>query len=483
MKTNKFVIGIVGVIIATFSIFLPTDPDLGFHLRIGERFWKFHQIPHTNWFNYAFPEGKWVPHELISDTIMYLIYHLGGFTLLTIVFSLLMLLIAYLLFFKFKTTSSVWVIHAPLVVLTFISLSLSAGVRLQVLSWLGLVLIYFGYLQYREYNKIWPFWLWFIIFLIWANMHNSLIFATVVVFIIAALSLIFYGKKQGIYWFKITIIATLCTFLQPLGIKSHLEFVHILGDSYKTHIAEWMPTTINHSQGLILIISFTLFFISLLFISKENLKKIDFVLLILFIILMFSGFMNIRNVPIAMIALLPIFSQSLGLLIGDFKFYVKNKLLLFIMPIAFLLLLAIFVKSAYDMVVITQDDQKIAVKGNYPYEAVRYLKKNGFPPGRVLNDYGWGGFLIYNFPDKSWFIDGRLPHIEVIDPKNTNRKITALRAYLQLVDLRTNPEPLLKYYDIRWTLLQKGSKINYYLKSQGWRELYGDDMTVIYTKK
>ena len=48
MKTNKFIIGIVGVVTATFSIFLPTDPDLGFHLRIGERFWKFHQIPHSN---------------------------------------------------------------------------------------------------------------------------------------------------------------------------------------------------------------------------------------------------------------------------------------------------------------------------------------------------------------------------------------------------------------------------------------------------
>ncbi|EKD94609.1 MAG: hypothetical protein ACD_26C00019G0001, partial [uncultured bacterium] len=88
MKTNKFIIGIVGVVTATFSIFLPTDPDLGFHLRIGERFWKFHQIPHSNWFNYTFPESHWVPHELISDTIMYLIYHLGGFTLLTFVFSL-----------------------------------------------------------------------------------------------------------------------------------------------------------------------------------------------------------------------------------------------------------------------------------------------------------------------------------------------------------------------------------------------------------
>ena len=482
MKINKFIIGIVGVVTATFSIFLPTDPDLGFHLRIGERFWQFHQIPHSNWFNYTFPESHWVPHELISDTIMYLIYHLGGFTLLTIVFSLLMLVIAYLLFFKLKTASSVWVIHVPLVVMTFISLSMSAGVRLQVLSWLGLVLIYFGYLEYREHNKAWPFWLWFIIFLIWANLHNSLIFATVVILIIATLSMIFYGKKQGVYWLKVTLTAALCTFFQPLGYKNHLEFFRTLTDGYKTHIAEWMPSTINHSQGLILILSFTLFFVSLLFISKEQLKKMDFVLLILFIILMFSGFMNIRNVPIAMIALLPIFSQSLGLLIGDFKFFVKNKLLLFVMPIIFFLLFIVFAKSAYDMVIITQDDRKIAIKGGYPYKAVQYLKKNGFPQGNVLNDYGWGGYLIFNFPDQKWFIDGRLPHLKVINPKNTNHKITALEAYLQLTDLRTDPEPLLKYYNIQWTFLQTGSKINYYLKSQGWQELYHDDKAIIYQK-
>jgi hypothetical protein len=44
----------------------------------------------------------------------------------------------------------------------------------------------------------------------------------------------------------------------------------------------------------------------------------------------------------------------------------------------------------------------------YPTAAVEFLKNNEIS-GNVLSEYGWGGYLIWKYPEKKVFIDGRMP--------------------------------------------------------------------------
>jgi hypothetical protein len=44
----------------------------------------------------------------------------------------------------------------------------------------------------------------------------------------------------------------------------------------------------------------------------------------------------------------------------------------------------------------------------YPEGGVKYLKENP-SDGEVFSYYGWGGYLIWKYPEKKVFIDGRMP--------------------------------------------------------------------------
>ena len=290
-------------------------------------------------------------------------------------------------------------------------------------------------------------------------------------------------KAAWSYWLKVLIIMAIASFSQPLGLQSHLEFWNHLTDSYKVNISEWQPTNITHQSGMMLILSFTLFFVSLLFVQPKQVLKLDLPLLIVAILLMLAGFMNLRNIPLALIALVPIFAQTINSIMTDFEpSLIKSKMATLVLVIFAMLMVFATVVKTVDTVQKTQNYEKLANAGGYPLEAVQFLKKSKIPEGKVLNDYGWGGFLIFNFPNQEWFMDGRFPHMRVKDPLNPGKKITTLKAYNQLVHLEDKPDELLEYYQVSWTLLRKKAVINQYLISKGWKIVYQDGRAMILEK-
>ena len=50
-----------------FSINLPTDPDLGWHLKYGQYFFKTGEILRENIFSTMMPYYNWVNHSWASD--------------------------------------------------------------------------------------------------------------------------------------------------------------------------------------------------------------------------------------------------------------------------------------------------------------------------------------------------------------------------------------------------------------------------------
>lgn len=481
IKIESFIIASIVLLIFFLSLISPTDPDLGFHIRVGERFWQTKELPTSNWFNYAFPESKWIAHELVAETLIYLLFQLGGFHALVWIFTGLMLVFSYLIFVKFKEPRTSWLVHIPLAFLTLISASFHAGVRLQVLSWLGIAILYVGYFAWRR-GKPWPFWLWTIIFIVWANLHNSLIFVFGLILAFGILNLIFCRKSNYLYWLKILPIVAITSFLQPVTYLAHIEFFRTFTDSYKINIAEWQPATINQNTGIVLILSFTLFLISLLFVKWEDIKKIDFTLFVIALLFMFFGYLNIRNIPLALIALLPVFSQTLSLSLGQLRFpELKERIFYFLFSFLAVLLLAVCGLKIYDTAKMVANPQYLARKGGYPYWAVVYLQKHGLPKGRMFNDYGWGGYLVFNFPKTDWFFDGRLPHLPVTDPKDRDKKMTALEVYQKIE--RTEIDPENNRYHFSWVFIRRNSFFDRYLRKTGWRVYYQDGWSSILINK
>jgi hypothetical protein len=91
----------------------------------------------------------------------------------------------------------------------------------------------------------------------------------------------------------------------------------------------------------------------------------------------------------------------------------------------------------------------------YPAGAVAALKTGS---GALLNEYDWGGYLIYRVPERTVFVDGRLfPFYPAV-----------LRDYRDAVELRANWKDVLARYDIREVLLMPGKPLAVALREDGW---------------
>lgn len=479
IKIGHLIFGIIIWASLIFCLVSPTDPDLGFHIRIGQRFVTELKLPTDTWFNQPFQNSGWIAHEIVAESLIYLVWQLGQFIALTIFFSLIMVAVAYLLLVRLKPKSASWLTHVPIALLTLCSLTYFTGVRLQLFSWLFVSILYLGYFAWKQ-QKPWPLWLWTIIFLVWANLHNSLVFALGLMFLFALFNLITNKISNWIYWVKVFFIGAIASIIQPNLWRAHLEFWRTLTDNYKINIAEWQPTDINHSAGLLFIIIFIMFFISLLFIKREDIPKIDIPLFLIAVVMFFFGLMNLRNIPLSLICLLPVFSKAIYLVVGKIGPSeipgILPRVTLILVNTGLIAGLIIIANNKWQT---AASAYRLAEEGRYPIEAVRYLKDNKFPSGNVFNDYGWGGYLVYYFPEYRWFIDGRLPHLPIKNPLKPSEKLTALEVYQRLSNLGNDTDRLLDYYQINWVLVKRNSKLAIYLKKVGWRVLHQDKRSVI----
>jgi len=116
-------------------------------------------------------------------------------------------------------------------------------------------------------------------------------------------------------------------------------------------------------------------------------------------------------------------------------------------------------------------DQQIAAKE--PVAAVQYLKQAGLA-GPALNDYAWGGYLMWSNPDQRVFIDGRA---------DIYAWTGVLREYGRWALLAEDPTRLLDRYGIQTILIRTSSPMaNVLPHLKDWRRVFSDDHAIIFTR-
>src|SRR5205807_9001484 len=94
--------------------------------------------------------------------------------------------------------------------------------------------------------------------------------------------------------------------------------------------------------------------------------------------------------------------------------------------------------------------------GFYPAGALATLRSGS---GVLLNEYDWGGYLIFNLPERPVFIDGRyVPYLGGV-----------LEDYRALVGLRPGWRDLLDRYKVSELLLRPERPLTVALREDGWR--------------
>ena len=147
------------------------DPDMWWHLKTGEVIWTTHTIPTTDLFSYTARNHFWIPHEWLSEVLIYGAYRLGGYSGLMIwlcFFTALLLIAGFVLCSLYSGNSKTAFIGALTI---WLFGTIGFAVRPQMIGYLLLItellLLHLGMTRDRR---------WFLalppLFALWMHCHG-----------------------------------------------------------------------------------------------------------------------------------------------------------------------------------------------------------------------------------------------------------------------------------------------------------------------
>jgi hypothetical protein len=114
------------------------------------------------------------------------------------------------------------------------------------------------------------------------------------------------------------------------------------------------------------------------------------------------------------------------------------------------------------------------IRKTSPVAAVDYIRRTGLS-GPMLNEYVFGGYLIWALPQEKVFIDGRA---DVFDWTGI------FPEYGRWATLSEDPNLLLDKHHIRFCLLASGAPMARVLPYlPGWHKVYSDDVAVVFVRE
>lgn len=453
-----------------FKGILSPDPDFGWHIKVGEII-SFSGIPKTDPFSFTMPSYPFVDHEWLTDLITFKIYPIIGSIGLSAIYALFAGFSVILV-----TPKNRWAL-IPIILSTSLLLSF-VGIRPQILSWFFVAIILkitFDDTLWQNWRLLLPF-----IFIVWANLHGGFSVGLGIIFLII-LSKAFQAKRLILSDLLIFIISLSGSLINPYGVNLWKEIWNSFSDSsLRLTVVEWHPI-LAHFNIIFLILLALSVFMAFKYRSYLGLKQS-----VLFLSLLLAGLSSLRNVPFWVLINIPVLSLCFEKFYQEVK---NNKIQLRRLHIAYkTLLILIVLVSTYHVASSFKEDLEWPQDRLYPLNAISYLRQNP-PKGEIFAPYSWGGYLIFKFPEKKVFVDGRMPSWRWTPP-DKNESSYAYKEYQDIISKGGDFIQTFNKYNVRtvlWSVMlylepKKPKSFTQRLEAAGWKKIYSDDVAVIYEK-
>lgn len=483
MKTLVFTLLLVSF---WYVAFYAVDPDLGWHMRVGEEIWLQQEVPHNDKYSYTMPQHDWVDHEWLVDAFMWRLNTLGAWWLVAAVFTGLTVLPFFVWIRRSESFFALWLIFlAGIFTLHF------AGVRPQMISFFFLFVL----LELLDKRKIvfLP-----VLFFVWANLHAGFAAGLFVwgIYIVA-----YHGRdiRQLVWELLVLLLSLGATLLNPYGYDLYKEILHV-ASSQETmqYIGEWRP--LNHFP----LLSFWILcgiLIGLLVFGKgyQKIKKPTmFVAAAAFLLTLVSARHGLLFIAAAAPLMILGTKNLLAYIEQERAGMPFSAIEISVMRAGFV---ALFVVSTAAILLIAQNRP---LKILYPEGAAAFLQERaaGGEEMRVFNEYGWGGYVIWNAPDMSVFIDGRMPHwvsedgtsamkdyIAVVysSSADARREVFERRGVTHILQAKPSKArgvrgQIRAYLPQSW-LASESYSLQDSLAREGWEVAYEDDISFVMQRK
>ncbi len=466
---------------------------MGWHLKDGEYLINNHfQVARQDIFSYTMPDFPLIMHEWVSDIIMFVIYWKLGFLALSIFFALIILAAYIFASFGVSAKKEYKIIAAILAIIASIPV---LGVRPQMINLLFLAILIFVIFKFRQNNHSRLIYCLPLIFFLWVNFHGGFFVGLFFIGIFLGIEIIkqlflkiagrikagkFYSKLQEINvdsvgtrpLKKLAVIFSLsatATLLNPYGWRIYIEVLTTIFDSYtKSNVREWLPVTASNPMSYQFITYTALLVILLLF----SYKKIDYTYLFISAVFFYIAITSWRHMPLFLLVSTPLWVNITEAVSGaELQKIIKSKIFLSLMVVVVFFIAKQQLKSVVPGNVSVE---KLSEAGGYPYGAVKYLKNNPIE-GNMFNEYNWGGYLDWQYPEKKVFIDGRMPSWRI-------GEFRVFKDFNTISDAGAGWEELLEKYDIRFSLVYNNEINRAKYEFLKWKMAYSDNLAVIYVR-
>lgn len=487
LKTIDWPVSLFSFLIFAFVFLLavrpPWDPDMGWHLRNGADILRF-GAPQGDLYSHTMAGYQWISHEWLTDVLMYLTNQHLGLVALSVIFAFIILAAYFISAHVAKTrieSAMVTVLVAALVALPVM------GVRPQMLTLLGLAATLWILFRWRDNpkNKL-VYWL-IPLMLLWVNMHGGFAAGLILMGAFGVIELVKFLLKRFSRAKIVTptmqlkhlwelvgvgVLSLAVTFVNPYTWRIYDElFRTIFNDLVRKGINEWLPVNLSSPDSYNLVI-YTAFVALLLVFSWKRVDATKIWIGIIFLVISVASW---RNMPLFPLVTLPLLSEMIESLAPKGVYYYLRSWWVV------LLLLAVVVylgrDRIYSVIPLATDDALVQVAGHkYPYNAVQYLKEHKLP-GKMFNEYNWGGYLVWKLPEKKVFIDGRMAVWKTKDQD-------IFRDYLEVTQITDRTPDILSQYDVDLALVYTDRPLRRYFVSRStqWQLVYSDSLASLFRR-
>lgn len=483
-----FVLLALTVPIARAQQLLNGDGDLARHLRVGSYILDRRGLFYHDVFSYTMQGRPFVPYEWLSEVLYTLAERAGGLAGVAVLAGLV-IAATYALVTLFLTSRAI----EPFLAFVVGALAAATGelhwlARPHLFTALGAI-VTIALLETADRRRLWPV---VPLFVLWANLHGGFLFGLILIGIYAvgdAVELWLAKRDQRLEWgervisdLKLLALALLACLINPTGPALFAHVTGYLGKSYLIDSTQEYQSPTFHVFSTQIFLGVLLLVVAALAISRQRPAAPR--LLLILVDLAFALY-SVRNVELFAVTALPVAALHLdhtwrGLLM------LPNRLAALArglaqrfargeaqgVPWSWPLLVTCF------LVVVALDRGSLAGvsfvedhfdPARFPVEAVARARAAGLS-GHLFNDFAWGGYLLYAWPEQKVFIDGQTDFY--------GESLT--RTYATIVDLDPGWRTALRSWDVRIVIVPARSRLAAELEQEpGWRIWYRDPTAVI----
>jgi hypothetical protein len=462
---------VTGVFVARHNF--EVDPDLWWHLKVGENILATHHWPTTDPYSFTAAGQPWLAYEWLGDVFFASVARVGGLrglqALLIVLGAAIMLALYGYATLRSRNSKAGFVAATVLLVLAAANFNL----RPQMLGYLFLFLTLIALERFRQGRQT---ALWFLpaLFLIWINTHGTweIGLATILVYWFCGLRKFRAGDIEMHAWkpeerVRLSLVFLLCLAVIPItpyGTRL-AAYPFDVASSLPLNLAkiqEWQPMPLN-SFGPKLFLTLVLGTIAVQILSPLKWRVED---VLLFLGASVMAFVHARFLLIFVPFFTPVFATVLARWVPGYQRekdpYVLNAVLMAVMLAAMIHYFPSRVKT------------EEIVATNFPVGAVNYLKEHP-ASGAMFNSYGFGGYLVYSRGDEhKVFIDGRGELYE---------HAGVFADYLHITLVKPGLLGVLRNYGIKECLVGRKEPIAVFLSAlPEWRQIYADPVSVIFVR-